>query len=45
MSSTKGVTNIIDAFKLQGFEFVGKTYDGWFRLQGLLTPPEEKMAI
>ena len=42
MSSTKGVTNIIDAFKLQGFEFVGKTYDGWFRLQGLLTPPEEK---
>ncbi|GAB1143759.1 thiamine biosynthesis protein ThiF [Shewanella algae] len=41
MSSTKGITDVIDAFKLRGFEFVGKTPDGWFRLQGLLTPPEE----
>lgn len=41
MSSTKGVTDVIDALKLRGFEFVGMADDGWFRLRGLLTTPEE----
>lgn len=42
MSSTKTVTDVIDAFKLRGFEFVGKADDGWFRLRGLLTTLEEE---
>lgn len=41
MSNTKTVKDVIDAFKVRGFEFVGNSQDGWFRLHGLLTPPEE----
>jgi hypothetical protein len=39
ISATKA-TDVIDAFEQRGFEFMGKTNDGWFRLVGLLTPPE-----
>ena len=31
--------DVIEAFKQRGFEFIGKTDDGWFRLRGRLTPP------
>ena len=30
---------MVEAFKQQGFEFVGKTDDGWFQTAGALTPP------
>ena len=40
MSSVAAVADVIDAFKQQGFEFVGKMDDGWFKLQGQLTPPD-----
>lgn len=39
MSSVAAVADVIEAFKQQGFEFGGKTGDGWFKLRGLLTPP------
>ncbi|MBE5528096.1 thiamine biosynthesis protein ThiF [Laribacter hongkongensis] len=39
MSSVAAVADVIEAFKQQGFEFVGKTDDGWFKLRGPLTPP------
>jgi hypothetical protein len=39
MSSVAAVADVIEAFKQQGFEFVGKTDDGWFKLHGPLTPP------
>ena len=38
MSSVAAVADVIEAFKQQGFEFVGKTDDGWFKLRGLLIP-------
>lgn len=38
MSSVAVVADVIEAFRLQGFEFVGKTDDGWFKLRGLLIP-------
>lgn len=38
MSSVATVADVIEAFKLQGFEFVAKTVDGWFKLRGLLIP-------
>ena len=34
------VADVIEAFKQQGFEFVGKTDDGWFKLHGSLVPPD-----
>lgn len=40
MSYNIAVTDVIDAFVLQGFNFIGQSQDGWFRLQGILTPPE-----
>lgn len=40
MSSATAVADVIEAFKQRGFEFVGKTDDGWFRLHGQLTPPQ-----
>lgn len=40
MSSGAMIEDVIEAFKQQGFEFVGKADDGWFRLQGRLTPPQ-----
>ena len=40
MNSAAVVADVIEAFKQRGFEFVGKTIDGWFRLQGQLTPPQ-----
>ncbi len=39
MSSVAAVADVIEAVKQQGFEFVGKTDDSWFKLRGLLTPP------
>lgn len=39
MSRNIAVTDVIDAFLLQGFNFIGQSQDGWFRLQGILTPP------
>lgn len=40
MNSAVAVADVIEAFKQRGFEFVGKTDDGWFRLHGQLTPPQ-----
>ncbi|MDX9698171.1 MAG: ThiF family adenylyltransferase [Rhodocyclaceae bacterium] len=40
MNSAVAVADVIEAFKHRGFEFVGKTDDGWFRLHGQLTPPQ-----
>ena len=37
MSSAAAITDVIDAFKQRGFEFVGKTDDGWFTLRGRLS--------
>jgi len=37
MNSAAAVADVIEAFRQRGFEFVGKTDDGWFRLQGQLT--------
>jgi hypothetical protein len=39
MSKVAAVEDVIEAFKQQGFDFVGKTYDGWIKLRGLLPPP------
>jgi len=44
MSSTVAVADVIDAVKQQGFEFVDKTDDGWFKLHGQLTPPLADMG-
>ncbi|GLT22140.1 hypothetical protein GCM10007933_15980 [Zoogloea oryzae] len=40
MNSAAAVADVIEAFKQRGFEFVGKTDDGWFRLHGRLMPPQ-----
>lgn len=40
MSSSITVASVVEAFKHQGFKFVGKTVGGWFRLHGRMTPPE-----
>ncbi len=40
MNSATAATDVIEAFKQRGFEFIGKTNDGWFRLRGRLTPPQ-----
>lgn len=40
MNSGVAVTDVIAAFKQEGFEFVGKSGDGWFRLQGQLRPSQ-----
>src|SRR5690606_23448756 len=40
VSSVEAIADVIEAFKQRGFEFVGKTDDGWFRLRGGLTPPQ-----
>lgn len=40
MSSATKATDVIEAFKQRGFEFIGKTNDGWFRLVGLLSLSE-----
>ena len=39
MSRAIAIADVIDAFKQQGFEFVGKSDDGWLKLHGCLTPP------
>lgn len=39
MSSVTAVADVIEAFKQQGFEFLGKTDNGWFKLRGVMTPP------
>lgn len=38
MSSVAVAADVIEAFKQQGFEFVDKTDDGWFKLRGMLIP-------
>ena len=38
MSSVAVVSDVVKAFRLQGFEFVGKTDDGWFKLREPLIP-------
>ena len=40
MSSVAVVADVIEVFEQRGFEFVGKTDDGWFKLHGRLTPPD-----
>ena len=40
MSSAAAIADVIDAFKQRGFEFVGKTDDGWFTLRGRLSQPQ-----
>lgn len=40
MSGAATIADVIEAFKQRGFDFVGKTNDGWFRLHGRLTPPQ-----
>jgi hypothetical protein len=32
------IVDVVEAFKHKGFEFIGKTNDGWFRLRGGLAP-------
>ncbi|OWY27779.1 ThiF family adenylyltransferase [Herbaspirillum robiniae] len=39
MSRLTAVADVIEAFKQKGFDFVGKTGNGWFKLRGVLTPP------
>ncbi len=41
MSNTPAVADVIDAFKKQGFNFVGKSDNGWFKLHGRLIAPQE----
>lgn len=38
MNNTATVADVIEAFKQRGFEFVGKTDNGWFKLHGQLSP-------
>ena len=40
MSRIAALADVIEAFKQRGFEFIGKTGDGWFRLHGRLTPAQ-----
>ena len=40
MNSIVAAADVIEAFKQRGFEFVGKTGDGWFTLHGHLLPPD-----
>ncbi len=40
MRSIATITDVIDAFKQQGFKFIGKSDDGRFKLQGQLVPPK-----
>lgn len=40
MSRAIAIADVLEAFKQRGFEFVGKKDDGWFKLRGLLTPPD-----
>lgn len=44
MNSATAATDVIEAFKQRGFEFIGKTDDGWFRLRGRLTPPQSEIG-
>lgn len=37
MRGVAAVADVIEAFKQRGFEFVGNTDDGWFKLHGRLT--------
>lgn len=38
MKGATAATDVIEAFKQRGFEFIGKADDGWFRLSGRLIP-------
>ena len=40
MKDAATASDVIEAFKQRGFKFAGKTDDGWFRLHGILTPPQ-----
>lgn len=39
MITTARIADVVEAFKQRGFEFVGKTDNGWFKLHGHLTSP------
>lgn len=45
MSSTSAIADVIEAFKQRGFEFIGKTANGRFRLHGRLTPPQADKGV
>lgn len=38
MSRATTATDLVEAFKQRGFEFIGKTEDGWYKLRGQLVP-------
>lgn len=45
MIRPEAVADTIEAFNQRGFEFVGKTSDGWFNLQGRLTTLETQKGF
>lgn len=40
MSASSTTSKVIEAFKQRGFDFIGKSDDGWFRLRGQLMQPQ-----
>jgi hypothetical protein len=40
--SLSKITKVVEAFKLRGFEYTGKSNDGWFQLHGHLTPKDKE---
>lgn len=42
MSGANTSTNVIEAFRQRGFDFIGKADDGWFMLSGRLPPQSDK---
>lgn len=40
MKNTTTASDVIEVFKQRGFEFIGKSNGGWFRLRGRLTSPQ-----
>ncbi|WP_369919854.1 ThiF family adenylyltransferase [Marinomonas polaris] len=42
MNNTEVISDVINAFKNRGFEFVGKADDGWFKIRGGLVPIPSK---
>ncbi len=41
MSKVVNISDLIDAFILKGFQYEGKSDDGWHRLNGCLCPPSD----
>lgn len=40
MSDDIKAAEVIEAFKQRGFDFIGKSDDGWYKLHGQLVPPQ-----